>query len=62
MNLDMSKPIFVYYLYIGNINKSSASELIAETEKYLRYDDATIWIVPIHEGNSRIEMIHEGYR
>lgn len=62
MNLDMSKPIFVYYLYVGRMSIAQINESVAEIHELFRYDNATFWIVPIHEGNSRIEMIHEGYR
>lgn len=62
MNLDLSNPIFVYYIYVGGMSKVQIEEICSNAQNALEYNNTTLWIVPIHEGQSRIEMLHHGYR
>lgn len=62
MNLDLTNPIFVYYIYVGGMSRAQIEETCTHAQNTLEYNNATLWIVPIHEGQSRIEMLHHGYR
>lgn len=62
MNLNLSNPIFVYYIYVGGMSREEIEENCTLAQNRLEYNNATLWIVPIHEGQSRIEMLHHGYR
>ena len=60
MELNLENPIFVVYLNIDGMSPQKAEEQIAVLSKYMSYENATNWIIPIKNGDSRVELIWQG--
>jgi len=56
--LNLGCPIFVHYVNIGSASPKRVKEMLEAIAEKFSYDNATIWIVTINEGPSRIEMIY----
>ena len=60
MDLNLENPIFVVYLNVDGISRARAEEQIADLSNYMSYQNITKWIVPIKNGDSRVELIWQG--
>ena len=60
MELNLENPIFVVYLNIDGMSRPKAEEKIAVLSKYMSYQNATNWIIPIENGDSKVELIWQG--
>ena len=56
--IDLSKPIFVYYLDTKGYSKQSVHETIKTIYEYFP-SNITLWVVPTENG-SKIECIYNG--
>ena len=60
MKLNLENPIFVVYLNVDGMSRPKAEEQIAVLSKYMSYENVTNWILPIKNGDSRVELIWQG--
>lgn len=60
MKLNLENPIFVVYMNVDGMSHSKAKEQIAVLSKYISYENVTNWILPIKNGDSRVELIWQG--
>ena len=58
--INLDNPIFTYYINIGGLSRQRADETLSEISKSFNYQNVTIWIVPIQQGDSRIECVYDG--
>jgi hypothetical protein len=58
--INLDNPIFTYYINIGGLSRQRADEELSEISKLFSYQNVTIWIVPIQQGDSRIECVYDG--
>jgi hypothetical protein len=58
--INLDNPIFTYYINIGGLSRQRAEETLSEISKSFNYQNVTIWIVPIQQGDSRIECVYDG--
>lgn len=58
--INLDNPIFTYYINIGGLSRQRADEELLEISKSFNYQNVTIWIVPIQQGDSRIECVYDG--
>lgn len=58
--INLDNPIFTYYINIGGLSRQRADETLLEISKSFNYQNVTIWIVPIQQGDSRIECVYDG--
>jgi hypothetical protein len=56
--IDLSKPIFVYYLGTTNRAMQKVQQMVQEIYLYFP-SNINLWVVPI-EGDSRIECVYNG--
>lgn len=56
--LNLSCPIFVYYVNVKGLSPTRSKEMISEMSRTMSYDNATCWFVPITEGQTRIELLY----
>ena len=55
--LDLSKPIFAFYLNVEGMSPDKARELVGLTTQNYKYPNITFWIVAIQSGPSRIDLV-----
>ena len=60
MELNLENPIFVVYLNVDGISRARAEEQISDLSRYMSYENVTNWILPIKNGDSRVELIWQG--
>lgn len=60
MEINFENPIFVIYLNVSGMNKMRAEELIDTMVKNMSFTNCTTWIMPIQEGEQRIDLIWQG--
>ena len=60
MDLNLENPIFVVYLNVDGLSRPKAEEQIANLSNYMSYQNITKWILPIKNGDSRVELIWQG--
>jgi hypothetical protein len=60
MELNLENPIFVVYMNVDGISRQRADELFADLSNYMSYQNITKWIIPIKNGDSRVELIWQG--
>jgi len=58
--LNLENPIFVLYINVDGMSRARAEEQIADLSNYMSYQNITKWIVPIKNGDSRVELIWQG--
>ena len=60
MELNLENPIFVVYMSIDGMSPQKAEEQISDLSRYMSYENVTNWILPIKNGDSRVELIWQG--
>ena len=60
MEINFENPIFVIYLNVNGMNKMRAQEFIDTMVKNMSFTNCTTWIMPIQEGEQRIDLIWQG--
>ena len=60
MELNLENPIFVVYLNVDGISRARAEEQISDLSRYMSYENVTNWILPIKNGDSKVELIWQG--
>ena len=60
MELNLENPIFVVYLNVDGISRARAEEQISDLSRYMSYENVTNWILPIKNGDSKLELIWQG--
>lgn len=58
--LDLDKPIFAFYMPLGNMPQRKAQEKMLEISKKFDYENITCWFFPIKDGNARVELVYPG--
>ena len=56
--LNLAQPIIVYYVNLGTISAAKSNEKIKELKDKFKYDNATIWIVPVKDQETKIELLY----
>jgi hypothetical protein len=62
MEVNLENPIFVFYINVDGMTRQRADEELAKLNAYMSYDNITKWIMPIKNGDSRVELIWQGSR
>jgi hypothetical protein len=57
--IDLGKPIFVYYLKVGGVSPTRAHEWMDNIYETFP-SNVNLWIVPIEKGDSKIECVYNG--
>lgn len=60
MEINFENPIFVVYLNVNGMSKMRAQEFIDTMVKNMSFTNCTTWIMPIQEGEQRIDLIWQG--
>jgi hypothetical protein len=60
MELNLENPIFVVYLDVSGMSRQKAHEQISDLSRYMSYENVTNWILPIKNGDSKVELIWQG--
>ena len=55
--MDLSKPLFVFYIDVTGMNRSRAVAEIQQIQDSWSYSNTTTWIIPIKNSNSRVECL-----
>ena len=58
--INLDNPIFVYYINVGRLSRQSADEMLSEISSMFSYKNVVTWIVPRHEGETKIECVYDG--
>ena len=59
-NINLDNPIFTYYVNVGGMAPAKAQGILSEISNSFNYQNVTIWIVPIQQGDSRIDCVYDG--
>lgn len=60
MELNLENPIFVVYLDVSGMSPQKTHEQISDLSRYMSYENVTNWILPIKNGDSKVELIWQG--
>lgn len=58
--IDLDNPIFVYYINVYGLSRQSTEEQIQKLSDIFKYKNITTWIVPIAQGENKIECVYDG--
>lgn len=58
--LDLKNPIFILYLNIGNMSRQRSEAKIQHLVEYFDYENVKTFILPIENGDDRIEILWSG--
>ena len=58
--IDLDNPIFAYYINVDGLSRQNAEEKIQKLSDIFKYKNITTWIVPITEGETKIECVYDG--
>jgi hypothetical protein len=60
MEINFENPIFVVYLNVNGMGKVRVEELTNKMMQNMSFTNCTTWIMPIQEGEQRIDLIWQG--
>lgn len=60
MNVNLSNPIFVYYVNIEGLTQKVLTDLLTSIKEEYTCSNINFWIVPVSSGLTRIEMLYQG--
>lgn len=58
--INLDNPIFVYYININGLSRQTADGMLSEISSMFSYKNVVTWIVPRHEGETKIECVYDG--
>lgn len=60
MEINFENPIFVIYLNVNGMSKIRVEELTNRMMQNMSFSNYTTWVMPIQEGERRIDLIWQG--
>lgn len=60
VEINLDNPIFVYYINVDGMSHQTANELINHVQDTWSYSNVVTWIVPRHQGETKIECVYDG--
>jgi len=60
MELNLENPIFIVYMNVDGMSHQKAREAIEQVKNHFLFENATTWIMPVKNSETKVELIWQG--